>query len=97
MFNIVFSENAFEDLAVFRKSEQQLIVDNVGRHLTHQPLLSTRNRKPLRPNALSKWELRVGSYRIYYDVDELAGEVTIKAIGHKIHNALFVRGKECRP
>lgn len=32
------------------------------------PLLETRNRNPLRPNETSQWELRIGKYRVFYDV-----------------------------
>ena len=44
-------------------------------------------------NELSKWEMRVGSHRVFYDVDEEANQVTIKAVGWKEHNNLFIRGK----
>jgi mRNA-degrading endonuclease RelE of RelBE toxin-antitoxin system len=57
-------------------------------------LVQTRNRKPLRPNDLSTWEARVGSHRVFYDVDQINRRVTIKAVGWKEHNRLFIRGEE---
>lgn len=57
-------------------------------------MTKTSNRKPLRPNELSKWELRVSEYRIFHDVDEITLTVKIKAVGYKEHNRLFIRGKE---
>jgi hypothetical protein len=57
-------------------------------------LTETRNRKPLRPNDLSSWELRVDVNRVFYDVDKDAAKVIIKAVGWKEHNKLFIRGKE---
>jgi len=29
------------------------------------------------------WELRLGEYRVFYDVDEAKSSVTIRAIRHK--------------
>jgi mRNA-degrading endonuclease RelE of RelBE toxin-antitoxin system len=59
-----------------------------------QPTIPTRNRKALRPNDLSEWQLRIGRYRVFYDVDAASNQVTVKAIGWKEHNRLIVRGKE---
>jgi mRNA-degrading endonuclease RelE of RelBE toxin-antitoxin system len=38
--------------------------------------------------------MRVGAFRVFYDVDEDEREVTIKAVGEKEHNRLRIRGKE---
>jgi mRNA-degrading endonuclease RelE of RelBE toxin-antitoxin system len=57
-------------------------------------LAPTRHHKPLRTNELSKWELRLGKYRVFYDVEEEARIIRIKAVGWKEHNRLFIRGKE---
>ena len=54
----------------------------------------TRNRKRLQPNSLAEWELRVGRFRVFYDVDPSAREVLIVAIGYKQGSKLFVRGRE---
>lgn len=54
----------------------------------------TWNRKPLRPNDISTWELRIGQRRVFYDVDTEDNVVTVKAVGWKEHNKLFIRGKE---
>ncbi len=59
-----------------------------------EPDRETRNRKPLEPNALADWELRIGDYRVFYDIDIAGTTVKIKAIGHKEHNRLVIRGKE---
>jgi mRNA-degrading endonuclease RelE of RelBE toxin-antitoxin system len=94
MFEIIFTESALGDLQHLRKAEQSLVTAAAERQLTKDPLTPTHNRKPLRPNDLSQWELRTGSYRIFYDVDEQGLKVTIKAIGVKEHNRLMIRGKE---
>jgi len=94
MFRIEFTESASEDLDFLRKPEQRLILDAIERQLAVEPLTPTRNRKPLRPNDLSEWGLRIGKYRVFYDVDAESSTVTVKAVGWKEHNRLFIRGKE---
>ena len=64
--------------------------------LLHQPLVPTRNRKLLRANPIASWELRIGEFRVFYEVDEEAMTVTVVAVGHKEHNVLLVRGQEVR-
>jgi mRNA-degrading endonuclease RelE of RelBE toxin-antitoxin system len=62
--------------------------------LEDQPAVETRKRKKLRPNHLSRWELRIRNYRIFYDVDEETRIVNVKFVGVKVHNALLIRGEE---
>src|SRR5262249_26061828 len=81
MFEVTLTESALKDLLFFRKAEQNAILASVEQQLVSQPLTPTRNRKPLRPNNLSAWEMRVGAFRIFYDVDEPDRKVTIKAVG----------------
>jgi mRNA-degrading endonuclease RelE of RelBE toxin-antitoxin system len=90
----VFTESAFADLTFLRKADQNVVLDAIEQRLATEPLVETRNRKPLRPNDLSSWEARVGSHRVFYDVDEDSQTVTIKAVGWKEHSKLFIRGKE---
>jgi mRNA-degrading endonuclease RelE of RelBE toxin-antitoxin system len=93
-FELRFSQDAKEDLKVFKKTEQATILDAIPVQLASEPLTETRNRKPLRTNDLSQWELRVDRYRIFYDVDAENSIVLIKAIGWKDHNILRIRGEE---
>ena len=95
-FSLNFSNSALDDLNFFRTFEHRLILDEIDVQLRHEPTRTTRNRKPLEPNELADWELRIGPYRVFYDVDSASGIVKIKAIGHKEHNRLFIRGKEFR-
>ena len=62
--------------------------------LSYEPTTKTRNRKPLRPNEVAEWELRIGKFRVLYDVDENGRIVRIKVVGFKIGNLLFVRGRK---
>ncbi|MBN1901908.1 addiction module toxin RelE [Candidatus Sumerlaeota bacterium] len=69
-------------------------MDNVEKQLKHNPTLVTRNRKPMRPNPLAPWELRIGDLRVYYDVDEEPERmVKVLAVGVKQRNKILI-GKE---
>jgi len=61
--------------------------------LTHEANQETRRRKKLTDHPIAPWELRVGDFRVFYDIeDEMVVKIT--AIGHKVHSDLFVRGKK---
>jgi len=47
---------------------RRAVVDAVEVQLRNEPLVPTRNRKPMRANAFATFELRIGSLRAYYDV-----------------------------
>lgn len=69
--------------------------DAVEKQLVHQPTLETRNRKPMRPNPLAPWELRVEECRVYYDVmEEPERIVTILAVGVKHRSRVVIGGEE---
>ena len=93
MYEIEFAPAAMEDLRSLRKFEQQQVLDAIEAQLRHQPTAETRNRKPLRPNEIARWELRIGRFRVFYNVDEKKLTVRIEAIGFKVGNLLFVRGE----
>jgi mRNA-degrading endonuclease RelE of RelBE toxin-antitoxin system len=57
-------------------------------------LVETKNRKSLRDNPIAPWELRVGKYRVFYEVNEPRQMVSIVSVGHKEHNVLLIGGKE---
>jgi len=93
-FLLDFTDSALEDLGFFKKYEQALILDEMDTQLRYEPTIETRNRKPLEPNALGEWELRIGEYRVFYDIDAVEATVKVKAIGYKEHNTLYLRRKE---
>lgn len=94
MFQIEFTQDAIDDLRLLRKHEQQRIVTVLETELSHQPMLETRNRKRLRPNRLAELELRIGDYRVFYDVDSEKSLVRVVAVGRKQGNKLIVHGEE---
>ena len=94
MFELEITHSAYGDLSHFKKFEQRLIVDEIEKQLLAESLALTRNKKSLRPNDLSEWELRIDKYRVFYDVDVKRRIVTVKAVGWKERNRLLIRGQE---
>jgi len=93
MYVINYSFESLDDLHFFRKRDQQEIMDTIDAQLDYEPTVETRNRKELRPNEVASWELRIGRFRVFYDVDEEVRRVNIEAIGFKIGHELFIRGE----
>jgi hypothetical protein len=74
-----------------------LIRETLEKQLQYEPLVQTRNRKPLqKPMAFqAEWELRFGPgnrFRVFYQVQ--AEAVIILALGEKVGNHLFIEGEE---
>ncbi len=94
-YRIRFAESAEEHFAQLTARQQAIVLDAVKVQLRYEPLRETRNRKQLRPNPLAPWELRVGSLRVFYEVDAPEPDlVNVLAIGIKRGNRLIVAGKE---
>ena len=75
-------------------SQRSVVIDAIEKQLTHEPLRETKKRKPLRPNPIAPWELRIGNLRVFYDVTtEEANVVKILAVGYKEGNTLYISGK----
>jgi mRNA-degrading endonuclease RelE of RelBE toxin-antitoxin system len=95
-FRIEFSPAAHQHLHRLSKRDQKILVEAISRQLRNQPDQPTRNRKRLEANVLAPWELRVGAFRVFYDVDRESESVVILAIGQKKHNILYIGGEEFR-
>jgi mRNA-degrading endonuclease RelE of RelBE toxin-antitoxin system len=93
-YQIEITEDAKADLSYFKPYERKEILIGIKKQLIYEPLKETRNRKKLRDNPIAPWELRVGKYRIFYEVENDIVAVIIISVGLKKHNVLFIRGKE---
>jgi len=82
-FRIDFSNRARDNLKALWKRDQQIVVDAIAVQLTHQPDQPTRQRKKLEDNELAPWELRVGDFRVFYDVNLKNKLVVVVAVGQK--------------
>jgi mRNA-degrading endonuclease RelE of RelBE toxin-antitoxin system len=88
-WEILVQELATEELESLRAFEQRQIVQAIEAQLSHQPNVVTRRRKPL--PALTPdfehvppvWEIRIGAFRVFYDINETAKQVHVRAIRRK--------------
>lgn len=104
---IQFAESVKEQLKALTARQREIVLDAIEEQLVHEPLVETRNRKPLRPNPIAPWELRIGELRVFYDVEvreertastpveeREESTVSILAVGEKQGNTLKIGGKE---
>jgi mRNA-degrading endonuclease RelE of RelBE toxin-antitoxin system len=94
LFAIEFTKAAYRHLQAFKRFDRNRILDGIKAQFPHQPDLETRNKKLLRQNPLADWELRIDTYRVFYDIDETQKVVRIIAIGIKEHNKVIIDGEE---
>ena len=88
-FEIVVSEGVKEDLKVVRAYDRHIILDAIETQLLYTPMIETKQRKLLHNlvppfDAIPPiWQLRVGSFRVFYDVQKTEHRVYIRAIRRK--------------
>ena len=89
MFEIRFAEGIEEDLRNIRMYYRNQILDEIEKQLAHEPDTRTRNRKLLEnlippwQTVAPIWELRVGEYRVFYDVSPTESVVYVRAVRRK--------------
>jgi mRNA-degrading endonuclease RelE of RelBE toxin-antitoxin system len=95
IYRIEYSPVTEQHLRALAARQRAIVFDAVDEQLAHEPAIETRNRKPMRPNPLAPWELRVGELRVYYNVEEEPEKrVTILAVGVKDRNRVLIGGQE---
>jgi mRNA-degrading endonuclease RelE of RelBE toxin-antitoxin system len=94
-YQIVYARATEEHLRELTARQRSIVIDAVDRHLSHQPSVASRNRKPMRENPIAKWELRIGNLRAYYEIEE-TGQPTVNvlAIGVKRRNRVWIGRQE---
>jgi mRNA-degrading endonuclease RelE of RelBE toxin-antitoxin system len=90
MYRIEYaSKNVVSALKSLRAYERKQILNAIDKQLLHAPTIQTKHRKPIvgltPPWDYEEpiWELSIGEYRVFYDVDEDAAVVRVRAIRHK--------------
>ena len=89
MFTILYEEAAEGDLRAFRAYEARRIVDEIDAQLIKEPTKPSRRKKLLEglvppwDAVRPVWQLRIGDFRVFYDVDDDQGEVIVRAIRRK--------------
>src|SRR5260370_8614644 len=77
-FSVQIMPSALGELKAIHVFYRRQIARAIREQLVHQPTVASRNRKLLanpRPAFECEpplWELRIGGYRVFYDVDETA-------------------------
>jgi mRNA-degrading endonuclease RelE of RelBE toxin-antitoxin system len=88
-YEIVVHELALDELESLRPFDQRRVLAEIREQLSDKPTLSTRRRKclidltPSFEHELPVWELRVGAFRIFYDVADEELHVHIRAVRRK--------------
>ena len=93
MYRVKFTRSALEDIGWFKRGERKIIIDAIAERLGRGPTGESRNRKRLRPNATSEWELRIEKYRVFYDLNHGKRLVEVRVVGEKKGNRVVVRGE----
>lgn len=88
-FAIEIDEDALRELAAIKAFHRKQIVDGIEKQLSQQADVPSRNRKLLIPNPdepeleTPTWELRVGEFRVIYEVDHDKRSVHVRAVRFK--------------
>lgn len=93
-FQIFLTDGAGADLVWFEPFVRRRILDGMEVHLRFEPTAGSQRIKPMRPNPVAAWELRLGDYRVLYDVDDDPRVVNVQVIGEKRGKRLIVQGQE---
>lgn len=94
-FVVEYSPEAEDHLRALRARARAIILDSVEEQLTDRPDVETKDRKPMRPNPVAPWELRLGNLRVYYDIVQHPKRlVLVRAVGIKVHNSVWIGGEE---
>ena len=85
-FEIELHEVARSNLRAVKAFDRVRIIEEIEQQLTYQPDVETRNRKCLKniipdfEHVPPVWELRVGNYRVYYDVSKAENIVVVRTV-----------------
>jgi mRNA-degrading endonuclease RelE of RelBE toxin-antitoxin system len=94
-YDIQFAASVVGHLQALTAGQRARVFRAVEVQLTDEPLKETRHRKPLRPNPIAPWELRVGQLRVFYDVvGGPPATVQVLAVGVKDRDVLRIGGQE---
>ena len=89
MYRLRFAKSVVGDLKRLRAYARKGIVEAIEKQLLEEPTRPTRNRKllvnliPPWTTELPVWELRVGDYRVFYDVSQEDETVYVRAVRKK--------------
>jgi len=84
VFRVEYQPEAVAELNRLRAFDRVRILDAIKRHLTAAPAAMTGRKKRLHLGSGNViHQLRVGEYRIFYDVDEAERQVVVRHVRRK--------------
>ena len=92
-YTVVFTPEANSELLHLRAVDRVTIADHCGRFLSSQPTLTSRSRiKRLREGTFPPYRLRVGDFRVYYDVETGGNRVVVYGVVTKSQSEEWLTG-----
>ena len=80
-YEIRYATAAIDDLRGMRAFNRREILDGVELHLRHDPTFVSQSRiKAMAQPFWSEYRLRIGDFRVYYDVDQVGRLVNVLRI-----------------
>ncbi len=84
-YEIQFTAAAHADLDTLRPFDRAAIFDAIEASLRFEPTTRARNRRPVEPVGQPAelgitWELVVGAFRVFYDVEPYAAVIVIRIV-----------------
>ena len=93
VYDIEFVREAEADLDAIKPFHRNRILDEIESQLTKAPMQTSRSRiKRLRSVDSPAYRLRVGEFRVFYDVDESERTVTVLRVLSKEQALLYLEG-----
>lgn len=93
-YDVIFTPVARDHLQRMTARQRAIVLDGVARRLTWQSDVETRNRKLRRTSQPPLWELRIGPFRVYFELEDSPQPVVyILAVGVKRRNRVYVAGE----
>ena len=90
-YEIEITEAAESDLDRIHAFHRGEILDAIDAYLRHEPTRESRARiKRLELLDSPAYRLRVGDYRVFYDVDEISGEVVVLRVLSKEESLVYL-------
>jgi mRNA-degrading endonuclease RelE of RelBE toxin-antitoxin system len=89
MYIIEYAASVSGDLTDLTARDRTTILDKIEEQLGQEPTRSTRNKKlieglqPPWEHETPMWQLRIGEFRVFYDVNDTDSRVMVRAIRHK--------------
>lgn len=83
-YAIDLTPRALADLQALRAFDRAMVTEAISRYLAYEPTRVSKSRiKRMAQPFWSQFRLRVGEYRVYYDVDESARQVIVVRVVRK--------------